>query len=284
MSVIGRPLSGRPLGGRPLDGRALGNPVAMGDGAVGRFSPSSIYADGNQGVPLLPGTPHGVCYVEATGALATTVCGNGDPCGTYKCNITDRYLVAPSDSARPVYTVSAGLTWLEFDGIDDLIETAVDLILPQTWAAAAAVQFANLTGIVNVVDSDRGPLSGFRYAQMIRRSTSTAQAIAFNTVPSAFTESIGTVVSGAPQVLTVNRSPTTLEGWVGGVSNGATATTGTPANVTAGVRYGASRSGAAGALAGFLQGRIYAGFQLGREWAGAERTQVETYLRTKAGL
>lgn len=244
----------------------------------------AIYADGNQGVPLLPGTSYGVCYVETTGAAATTVCANADFVGTYKCNLTGRYLVAPSSNARPTYTVSSGLTWLEFDGIDDLLETAVDLVLPATWAAGAAVQFANLAGIVNVVDSDRGPSSGLRYAQMIRRNAATPQAIAFNNAAAAFTDGMGAVVAGSPQILTVNRSSAAIEGWVSGVSDGPTATTGTPAAVTSGVRYGASRSGTAGALAGFLQGRIYGGFQLGREWAGNERAQVEVYLRTKSGI
>lgn len=264
----------------------VGTRRALLRGAAVDFGPLllSLYADGNQGVPLLPGSSHGVCYVEATGVSAATVCNAGDPVGTYRCNLTGRYLVAPSDSARPTYSVGSGLVWLDFDGIDDLLETSVDLVLPQAWAAAAAVQFANLTGIVNVVDSDRGPASGLRYAQMLRRSAATAQAIAFSTVPTAFTEGVGTVVAGAPQILSANRAASSIEGWSSGVSDGATATTGTPASVTAGVRYGASRSGTAGALAGFLQGRIYAGVQLGREFAATERTALESFLRAKAGL
>lgn len=242
----------------------------------------SLYADGNVGIPLLPGTPYGVCYTERSGASATTVCAPGDPVGTYKCLVTGLYAIAPSDSARPILSSGSGLWWLAFDGIDDVLETA-DLALAQSWAAAAAVQFANLSGTAAVIDADRSN-SSTRYAQFLRRSSAAAQTIAFDASKNAFTDSFGTVVSGAPQIMSANRGPSSVEGWLGGVSNGATATTGTPAAPVAPIRFGASRAGTGASLTAFLAGRIYGALTLGREFATGERASVEAYLRTKAGV
>lgn len=104
----------------------------------GGFSPASLFAGGEVGVTLLPGTEFGVAYVELTGASATTVCGHGDVCGTFHCLITNRYWTAPSDAARPLYQIAGDIHWLEGDGTDDGLQ--VLFTITQPWERISALR------------------------------------------------------------------------------------------------------------------------------------------------
>lgn len=77
------------------------------------LSPSIIYA------PSLANS----CFQERTGASATTPSGNGDVVGSMKdFGSLGAWATAPSDAARPILRVSGGLTYLEFDGVDDCLD------------------------------------------------------------------------------------------------------------------------------------------------------------------
>lgn len=263
-----------------LRARRVGIARIKGGGVVDPIR--ALFANGESGAVLMPGTSYGVVYVERTGAAASTIALPGDPVGTYRCLVTGKYYVAPSDSARPVLGSSGGLFWLTFDGIDDVLECDSNIVLTADWSAAASAKFDNTTGTQVILDADN--TAAVRYAQMLRRSTTSAQAIAFNTAVGATSETMGTVGAVVPHYMSAIRSATALEGWLDGVSNGATAATGTPQTATRPVTWGANRAGASGSLTAFLAGRIYGGLYIGRQFTPTERLSIDTIMKTKAGV
>lgn len=79
---------------------------------------------GYKGSFLLPGSTITPLYQERTGASATTPAVADGVVGTVYDSITDTYIVAPSDAARPIYRVSGGVHWLESDGTKRLVSSA----------------------------------------------------------------------------------------------------------------------------------------------------------------
>ena len=78
--------------------------------------------DGHWGFAILPGTAHTLCYQERTGASATTpASADGDPVGTVHDLISGLYITMGSDAARPTFRTAAGVSWLQFDGTDDIL-------------------------------------------------------------------------------------------------------------------------------------------------------------------
>lgn len=79
----------------------------------------AIFANGEKGWVRLPGTQYGVAYVERSSPA--TICTNGSACGTYRDLVTNTDWVPSADARRPIYTVSGGLTYLDYDGSDDCL-------------------------------------------------------------------------------------------------------------------------------------------------------------------
>lgn len=65
----------------------------------------------------------GVLFQERTGEAATTPAAVGDPVGSIR-NLGARggWWTAPADNRRPILRETNGKKWLEFDGIDDIID------------------------------------------------------------------------------------------------------------------------------------------------------------------
>ena len=96
-----------------------GNASATSNGIVvtAAFSPASLFASGEQGAWY---DPSDLTTMFQDRAGTTPVTADGQTVG----KILDKsgrgnHAVAPSDAARPLYKTSAGLHWLQFDGVDD---------------------------------------------------------------------------------------------------------------------------------------------------------------------
>lgn len=150
-------------------------------------------------------------------------------------------------AAQPVYRTDGTLHWLEADGVDDELKTAVILGQGAQWSAAAAA------------------------APDIAAE---AQAVAFSDANS-FEDAFGNVLGNTAYVLVASRDADSVEGWLDGVSDGETATTGTPLTPP---------DGSMTLLAG-LPGRFYGGIVLlDRALTDPERQNVEIYLAGLAGV
>jgi hypothetical protein len=65
----------------------------------------------------------GTVFQERTGQFAATPAAVGDPVGTIvNLGTFGGYWTAPSDAARPILRETGGKRWLEFDGVDDVID------------------------------------------------------------------------------------------------------------------------------------------------------------------
>ncbi|WP_375227488.1 hypothetical protein [Roseobacter sp. S98] len=86
-------------GSTNFDGETLISTAAVASGA----DLAALFGNGEEGVVIMPGTAHTICYTEITGAAASTVCGDGDPVGTIHDTVNGHYLVAPSTANRADY-------------------------------------------------------------------------------------------------------------------------------------------------------------------------------------
>ena len=111
-------------------------------GGGGGFSPAGLFANGEDGVVLVPGdTSLTALYTEITGASATTVAGEDDPVGTFHDLVNDRYFVAPRTGARATLKKDGNGKWfLRADGVDDNLSSPDGIITGSTnrWSAAMA--------------------------------------------------------------------------------------------------------------------------------------------------
>ncbi|MER9665565.1 hypothetical protein [Mesorhizobium sp. M0203] len=102
------------------------------------FSPLSLFARGEVGVAILPGTEFGVAYQERTGASATTVCAHGDPVGTFHDLLTSKYITTDADSKRPLYQIEGTKHYLLSDGTDDWLRALFSITQP--WDRVSALR------------------------------------------------------------------------------------------------------------------------------------------------
>lgn len=216
-------------------------------------------------------------------AGTTPVVADDDPVGLMLDKSGNGNHLTSSLTARPLWKTSGGISWLRFQGTNDVLETASTYVLQREWSAVASVMFDSNSGVQQIVSSDASP--ALRHGQYLRGSTTTAQTIAFNTVPSAFTDGFGTIDTTNKFVMSAVRSTLRIEGWLNGVTDGSVATTGTPASGTRILTLGADRAGGgANALQDFLTGRIYQLVVVARRLEGNERHKLEQFCSKKAGL
>jgi hypothetical protein len=110
------------------------------------FNPASLFAAGQVGAAVLPGTAYGSVYQETTGASATTPSAVDDPVGTYRDLINSRNLVAGADAARPLFKQdAAGKYYLLGDGVDDILKATFGSTLAQPWERISVVQVVSWT-------------------------------------------------------------------------------------------------------------------------------------------
>jgi hypothetical protein len=176
---------------------------------------------------------------------------------------------ATSDS-RPILRQSGGVYYLEFDGVDDSLETAsFALASASGHSSCVSAYLAATAGTQSIMDAD----DATRVSQLIRSAGGTAQSIAFNTVPGAFTDSAGAISATTRTTLTQVTTTSAVEVWVNGVSDGSTGITGTLQ--TGSVRLALGRTGAGAQLLG---GRIYKAAHYNVPLSSANQTLLETYI------
>ncbi|GAA6201051.1 hypothetical protein [Aquicoccus sp. SU-CL01552] len=101
------------------------------------WSSASLFASGEQGALYLPGPT--TCFQDAAG---TTPAGDGDPVG-YLADLSGNgnHATQSTSAARPTLAQDAGGGWyLDFDGVDDWLDTGVSAI------AGRADRFACVAG------------------------------------------------------------------------------------------------------------------------------------------
>jgi hypothetical protein len=239
-----------------------------------------LFAAGEKGFNLLPGTSFNSFFQERTGAAATTPAGNGDPVGTVLDNITGLYATAPSDAARPILAISGGLAYLTFNGATSALNTGninfSDNDELSVWAAVLKNSDA-AAGVVYEVSTNSatsGASGLFAPSSAVAnygfRSSGSAASLATATT---YTAPITNVVSGQGDI-----SSDTCLLRVNGVQVATSATdqgTGNRANQPL---YIGARAG--GTLP--FNGRIY-GFII-RGKATADMLPTERYLAGRAGV
>lgn len=82
---------------------------------------TALFASGEKGFNVYPGTAITKLYQEITGASATTPAGVGDYVGTVYDTVTGIYLTASNSTRRPTLQNSGDVYWLQFDGSDDCL-------------------------------------------------------------------------------------------------------------------------------------------------------------------
>lgn len=183
---------------------------------------------------------------------------------------------------QPVLTSNYlnGLPAVVFDGVDDILLKS-SFTNAAAWSTFAVWQNSSVTGVHSVVDTDSNAGAGTRHGQNLRQNGTALESIAFNTSNSAFTDAAsGTLAINTPVIGSAVRGATTVEAWCNGVSNGSTATTGTPTAVSTRLSI-ASNGGGAGAGTAWLAGGMSEVVSVPRALATYERELVEGYLAWK---
>lgn len=181
-----------------------------------------------------------------------------------------------TSAKRPLTNVTTinGRNVVTFDGVDDIMTRSGpnQLVNATTgeWSAFMATRPTDLSTGTRTI----GALPTI--AIFGRTSLTNFQAVAFDTTPTPFIDGPGafTVTLGVARVHSSVRSPTTLETWADGVSNGPLATTGTP-NTSPSAILQVGTTLFVGDLAELI---VYA-----RALTTTERQQVESYLKAKWG-
>lgn len=169
-----------------------------------------------------------------------------------------------------------------FDGSNDFLSVAGS-ISPSSgqWSAFVVAKVDTVSGVHSIFDNDEGTGSN-RIAQIVRTNGTAAEAIAFNTGPSAFTDGGGTTISTSTYFLfTAVRTSSAIEMWVNQSSGGSTATTGTPA--TASTTRLTLGGGALGPSQ-FLNGRIAEVVGYSKAVSSIERSVIESYLKARFAI
>lgn len=221
-------------------------PTIAADGSVTwPWTPQDLFAGGEEGTLYDP-SDLSTLFQDAAGT--TAVQNDGDPVGLMlDLSGNDNHAGQTTAAARPVYRTDGTRHWLETDGVDDALVTTPVAALGEQWSAAAAA-----------------------------RSTAAATAIVsgFST-DTEFQDDFGAVSANTDYILLASRDADSVEGWLNGVSDGATATSGTPLSPGSDLLT----------LFDGVAGRFYGGVVVsGRVFSADERRQVDNYLAGLAGL
>ena len=86
------------------------------------FSPLELFSGGKKGVWYDP-SDLSTMFQDAAGTIPVTA--NGDPVGLIRDKSgNDSHIVQTVSAARPTYQTDGFLHWLQFDGVDDFLESA----------------------------------------------------------------------------------------------------------------------------------------------------------------
>ncbi len=244
----------------------------------------ALFANGEVGSWVLPGTEYGVCYTQRITSGVGTVCVNNNPVGTYRCLITGVYWTAPSDAARPIYKVDQWgiLTWMEPDAVDDYLQTDQMVITSDSVYSAAAfapigpsLSSERLLSLGNTSDSADTNSSG--RASMIQREGTTLNWYGYRATLGGAPVSIA---NGAAAVIESQYIPGThMSNLNGGTDQTIAASTGVFAVSRARLFTRNNTS-----LANFTRAWLYGGLVINRALTSAERASVRTVLGARRGV
>lgn len=244
------------------------------------WTPSSLFAANEQGGWYDP-SDLATMFQDAAGTIP--VVADGDPVGRINDKSGNGFLLTQGTAAaRPAYRTAAGLHWLQGDGVDDFLVSASNIVTVKTgwfWACTAELitgggigaplfSGANAVGAVNTSDKANGIYQRSDVVQRIvaslRIGAGTPWVVDLN---SAF--SIGT---GTPFYAEVRHESGVLYS-----SNGVSQASVACVDATTSL----------GGISIFGPGpnaKFFGGICVSRPLTTDEKTDVQAYLRTKAGV
>jgi len=121
----------------------------------------------------------GSAFQERTGASATTASATNDPIGSLKnFGTKGGWLVAPSDSARPIMRASGALRYLDPDGVDDILTGSLEAFRGIAgWTMAMGVRNDGTTAATRTVLAVHNNIVGLRSATQFAITTGTTQLV-----------------------------------------------------------------------------------------------------------
>lgn len=255
-----------------IGGRRFAFSKASGGFSAAEFTPRALFGGG-----LLGGwyDPSDISTMFQNSNGTTAVAADGDPVGY----IADRsgagnHLIQATAGARPLYKTSGGLSWLEFDGIDDQLVRADTAAFRNASMGVATVWRPGRDTRDDHISS--GNSSAFATNNWIVSNTTTLDV--YGRTPASVLTS-GVVASGSDYVSAVWADGATifrqLNGGAVASDAGAFGT-----DDTTGFAVGGTLSGAPT----YFLGRFYGGVVRNAAWTTAERTNLNTYLGRYAGL
>lgn len=147
---------------------------------------------------------------------------------------------------------------------------------PAQWTMIAVANETVAAGIQCIATAD--DIGSNRHSHHLRFNGSNIDSVAFNTVVTTFTDSQPSTNTSFG-VLVAVRDATSIQTWANNVSNGSTATTGTPQTATLALAVGCLATNS-NRLTGDIAEVIYYNSAL----SAANRQLVQTYLATKYGI
>ena len=238
------------------------------------FSPANV-----PGLQLWLSSRYSTSMLQERSSATTLASANGDPIGTWlDLSGNGRHVTASTDARRPTLGTNAknGLPGVVFDGTDDGLNIP-SFNYTADFTIFAVVKYTFSTGTPTICHAQTGV--GASMYQFRFNSSTSLQAIAFNTVPSAFTSN---------QLTTVNSDVFNVVGMKVGAnqvisySNG---TAGSAVNIT-GTQNSGSTTGEIGIRlnANSLNGTICELLQYDSALTDAQRIQIQRYLGAQWGI
>ncbi len=258
-----------------------GSPSAS--NAIAVFSPASLSPD-----LWLQADDLTTLFQTVTGT--TAVASDSDVVGTWKDKSGNGkdFAALANDTTRPLYHTSAGLSWVEGDGINDLLRRASALGM---YSAGACSRFmaikAGLQGSGKEVIAERNSASGNAIYALLTSTLSASHIAQYlrndgNTTILASSPALTGVVDGTDRVLGITDSGSHMAVYANGTA-GATADY-TRSGVLTLDRTGIFGDEGAGTPGSWLAARIYALVVVNRVLSSGEIASLVTYLGVKAGL
>lgn len=197
------------------------------------------------------------------------------------------HMVQGTSTKRPIYKTDGTYHWLLFDGTDDGMDVVSQgnsaVTMPLTWSACSGFRTESTVN-QSVMDSDNSNPTVARYAQQLRVVSSTLQSITFNEAVSAFTDSAGAVSTATNYVSFSSRRSAEIEAYLDGVTDGATATSGTNASGAYPMAIGKRTDVQSGGDFQYLNGRIYGAVMTNGDLTTSEQGDLEQWMAEKANV
>lgn len=235
------------------------------------FDPATLFSGGADGAWY---DPSDLASMFQDSAGTTAVTASGQPVG----RINDKsgngfHLLQATSSKRPTYQTAGGLHWLDFDGVDDCMQTAV---FAPTWTQpnhiAIAAKFDTLPSGMGI---DTFIIDGFGGSGRNGVYGTSPGNVHGLFAGAAYSSGLSVTTNAA--VITGRFDGASSQSRVNGVA-GSTSNAGTQAcdGITLGSRFSLDSL--------FFDGRVYGLVARDAAFTDTERGEVETYLAGKSGV